>query len=301
METEVQHQRLTTLLTNTQLARLARTRLGGMRRFTNHSQGEHRSHRSGQSTEFCDYREYSPGDDIRHVDWNIFARLRRPYLKLFLEEERMHVVLLVDASASMRFEKKLQRALQLAAAFGVAALSGAEVLSAAVINDRASGLRRLPPCKGRTSMRQLFDFLEATEPGGDTPLEEGIDALLHEHRGRGVVVVLSDYLTTGDLHRAGNATFSRGLEIFGLQILGPTEIDPDVAGDLRLIDCETAEHLDVSSAAQLMSVYQEHRKAYTRHLGRLCRQRGGRFLALAADEPLDQVLFDRLRREGWLR
>jgi len=301
METASRNRKFTALLTNRQLTRLVHTRIGGLRRFTNRSQGEHRSGRSGQSTEFCDYRDYTPGDDIRYVDWNIFARLRRPYLKLFLEEERTHVVLLIDASDSMRFEEKLPRALQLAAAFGAAALAGAEAVSAAVINGRDAPLRRMPACTGRASMQRLFAFLEETEPGGDAPLETGIDALLREHRGRGIVVVLSDYLTTGDLRRSCNALFSRGLEIFGLQILGPTEIDPDVSGDLRLIDCETADQLDISSAPSLLSVYQDHRMAYARQLERLCRQRGGRFMATGANEPLDEVLFDQLRRTGWLQ
>lgn len=292
---------VTSLLTNQQLARLEQLRLAASRRFTNRSRGEHQARRSGSSTDFNDYRDYSPGDDIRHVDWNIFARLHRPYIKLYLEEEQMHVVLLVDASSSMIFEQKLLRAKQLAAAFGVMSLMGGEPVSAAVFNQAKGRISRLRPHTGRGSMRQLFAFLEQIEGGGDGPLEAGIDALLREHRGRGVIVIVSDFLTTGDLKRAHNLLFSRGLEVFGIQILSPTEIDPEMTGDIRMVDCETTQALDVSAAGDLVNIYHEYRLAYQRNLEQLCQQRSGRFVSIGSNDPLDNVLFDLLRRRGWVR
>ena len=101
---------ITSLLTNQELDRLARLRLNATRRFTNRARGEHLAAKGGTSTEFCDFRDYSPGDDARFVDWNIFARINRPYLKQFHMEEEMHLVLLVDASTSMDFEGKLEMA-----------------------------------------------------------------------------------------------------------------------------------------------------------------------------------------------
>src|SRR5262249_15451071 len=157
----------------------------------------------------------------------------RPYLKLFHEEEELHVVLLVDASASMGFDGKLELARQLAAAFGVMGLIGGERVGAHTFHG---ALRSLKSCRGRHSLHSLLAFLEAGEAEGQTPLEAGIEAMLRVHRGRGVLVILSDFLTTGDLRRAFNAVSSRGLEIFALQILAPAEHDPDLSGDVRLID-----------------------------------------------------------------
>src|SRR4029434_965940 len=97
---------ITSLLTNRDLDRLARLRLNTSRRFTNRARGEHFASKGGTSTEFCDYRDYAAGDDVRFVDWNIFARIQRPYLKQFHQEEELHVALLVDASRSMLFEGK---------------------------------------------------------------------------------------------------------------------------------------------------------------------------------------------------
>src|SRR6188508_1408271 len=121
---------ITSLLSNRDLDRLARLRLSVSRRFTNRARGEHLAAKGGTSTEFCDYRDYAPGDDVRYVDWNIFARIQRPYLKQFHQEEEMHVAVLVDASNSMLFENKLVLARQLAAALGVLGLHGNEKVSA---------------------------------------------------------------------------------------------------------------------------------------------------------------------------
>src|SRR6186713_2797710 len=185
---------ITSLLSNRDLDRLARLRLNASRRFTNRARGEHLAAKGGTSTEFCDFRDYSPGDDVRFVDWNIFARINRPYLKQFHMEEEMHVVLAVDASASMMFEGKLALAQQLAAAFGVIGLRGSEKVSAWRLRGTGAA-ERLAPTTGRAGQRKLFAFLEGIEGGGDATLDAGIENLLRHHRGRGLVILLSDFLT----------------------------------------------------------------------------------------------------------
>jgi uncharacterized protein (DUF58 family) len=297
----VEKPRLTPLLSNEALTRLERMRIQSRRRFTNRSRGEHLAGRSGTSTEFCDYRDYVAGDDVRFVDWNIFARLNRPYLKLYHQEEEAHVVLLVDASTSMTYERKLDRARELAAAFGVMGLNGTERVSAYAFRRPGAPSHVLSPCHGRASMRGLFLAVESIEGGGDAPLEVAMESLLKQHSGRGVVVVLSDFLTLGDLGRAMNRLFTAGLEIFGVQILGPGEINPEVGGDTRFVDSESEAVLDVSAADDLLPLYQEHRTAYERNLAALCRQRSGRFLSISSSDPIEWVLFDLLRRKGWIR
>ena len=291
----------TALLDNDVLGRLERLRLNPTRRFTNRSQGEHLTGKGGTSTEFSDYRDYVPGDDVRFVDWNIFSRLNRPYLKLYEREEEMHVVILVDASTSMRFEGKFERVKQLAAAFGVMGLLNVERVSVYACNHVGTEPVLLPPCTGRVSMTRLFQFLEELEDGGDFPIEQAVEAVLRRHRGRGVAVVLSDFLTLGNLQRTFNMLFSCGLEVFGLQILSPSEIDPELAGDLRFVDCETGRTLDISSAGELLGIYHEHRLALEDELSLLCRKRSGRFLSLNSQDPLEWVLFDLLLRRGWVR
>jgi uncharacterized protein (DUF58 family) len=293
--------RITPLLSNETLSRVERMRLCASRRFTNRSRGEHKAAASGSSIEFRDYRDYSAGDDIRFVDWNIYARLRRGYVKLYHQEEEMHVALIVDASASMGFEGKVERARQLAAAFGVMGLLSIERVSVNVFSSRESKISRMNPRSGRASMRDLFRFIEPIEAGGDCALEAGVEEVLKHHRGRGVALILSDFLTAGTLKRSFNRLYSAGLEVFGVQVLGPTEIDPDVSGDLRFVDSETTGTLDVSSAGDLLGLYQEYRLAHQRMVEQMCTSRGGRFLCVNAGDTMEYVLFDLLRRKGWVR
>lgn len=291
----------TSLLSNETLGRLERLRIAPRRRLTNRTRGEHLSGKGGSSTEFSDYRNYVAGDDVRYVDWNIFSRLHRPYLKLYRHEEEMHVVILLDASSSMLFANKLLRARQLAAAFGIMGLLNNERVSVYACHHAGVEPNLMPPSTGRVNRRRLFDFLEKIEGGGDASIEQAVEAVLRRHKGKGVVVILSDFLTFGDLQRPLNLLFSAGLEIFGLQILSPVELNPEITGDLRFVDCETGETLDVSSAGDLLGIYHEHRQALQEELEILCQQRSGRFLSLNSQDSVEWVLFDLLRRKGWVR
>lgn len=301
MDAPAKTAQFTSLLDNDVLSRVERLRMNPTRRLTNRSRGEHLSGKGGTSTEFSDYRDYVPGDDVRYVDWNIFSRLQRPYLKLYQHEEEMHVVILVDGSSSMLFENKFERARQLAGAFGVMGLMNVERVSAYSCNHVGKAPLMLPPCSGRVSIKRMFEFLERLEGGGDFPIEGAVEAVLRHHRGRGIAVLLSDFLTFGDLPRPLNMLFSAGLEIFAVQILSPVELDPEVTGDIRFIDCETGGTLDVSSAGDLLGLYHEHRLALEDELAMLCRQRSGRFLSINSRDPLEWVLFDLLLRQGWVR
>lgn len=299
MSTATRH--LTSLFDNTILNRVERMRLNPRRRLTNRSRGEHLAGKGGSSTDFADYRDYVAGDDIRNVDWNIFARLQRPYIKQFLHEEELHVVLLVDASTSMLFDDKLPRARQLAAAFGIMGLLNMERVSVFVGHQVADQSSMLPPGTGRPRIRQLLEFLEKTEGGGAVPVEDMIETMLRFHRGRGIAIILSDFLTFTDLSRSLNMLFSSGLEIWGLQILGASELEPDIQGDLRFVDSETGGTLDVTNVGELLSIYQSQRQALQDVIDGQCRRRNGRFLSIGADEPLETVLFDRLCRQGWVQ
>ena len=289
---------ISSLLSNRDLDRLARLRLNASRHFTNRARGEHLAAKGGASTEFCDFRDYSPGDDVRFVDWNIFARINRPYLKQYHQEEEMHIALLVDASTSMTFEGKITLAQRLAAAFGVVSLRGSEKLSACVLGNAEA--TRLAPCSGRASVRKLLAFLEGIEGGGERTIDAGIEEFLRRHTGRGIAIVLSDFLTPGDLKRAFSLLHNSGLEPWALQILGPSEIAPEVAGDFRLVDSESDATLDISNAGELLALYHEYRAAHEDRLATLCQQRSGRFLTTSAAEPFERVCFEMLRKKGWL-
>jgi hypothetical protein len=180
-------------------------------------------------------------------------------------------------------------------------LVGTERVSLYACQGAQTAPRRHPPTVGRAGLQKLFSFIEGIEGGGDAALETAIESVLKVHVGRGIAVVLSDFLTFGDLRRAMNGLYSAGLETFAVQILGPGELAPELAGDTRLVDSETGDTLDVSSATDLLALYQEYRAAYQRNLEMLCQQRSGRFMTVSATEPIESILFDHMRRAGWVQ
>jgi len=291
----------TTLFDNATLNQIERMRLRPLRRLTNRSRGEHLSGKGGSSTDFADYRDYAAGDDLRYVDWNIFARLQRPYIKQFQHEEEMHVVLLIDASTSMLFDGKLQVAKQAAAAMGIMGLLNVERVSAYGVHGRSDRPWMLPPGTGRTRIRTLLRFLEDLEGGGSTPVEKAIEMMLKFHRGRGVAILLSDFLTIGDLSRSMNLLYSSGLEVWGLQVLSEAEINPNVQGDLRFVDSETQETLDITNASELLNVYHDQRLLLQTALDAMCRRRQGRFLSVSSGMAFSTLLFEHLCRQGWVQ
>jgi uncharacterized protein (DUF58 family) len=238
---------------------------------------------------------------MRYVDWNIFSRLNRPYVKQYRHEEEMHVVILVDASASMQFGDKFLRARQLAACFAIMGLMNIEKVSLFACQHAGQTPLILPPCTGRMSLKRILAFLESIPPGGDFPIEQAVEAVLVQHRGRGIAVLLSDFLTFGAIDRSMNMLFSAGLEVFAVQLLSGIELNPELTGDLRFVDSETGQTLDVSSVGDLLGFYHEHLNGLQEYLSTMCRQRSGRFVCLDSSLSVDDMLFDVLKRKGWVQ
>src|SRR3954447_18700649 len=152
------------------LARLEQLELVSRKIFLGLMKGERRSKRKGQSVEFADYRNYVKGDDLRFLDWNLYARLDRLFLRLFMEEEDLHFYILIDNSLSMDFgtPSKLLYAKQVAAALGFIGLVNLDRVVVEAFNDRI--VQSLPPVRGRRSLWRLMDFLGGIEPAGPSDL-----------------------------------------------------------------------------------------------------------------------------------
>ena len=296
--------RISALLQNSTIAKLERLRLQPRLKRTARGRGEHLAGKGGSSTDFADYRDYAVGDDLRFVDWNAFARLQRPYLKTFRMEEERHLLIIIDASRSMRFEGKLAQAKRLAAAFAVVAMTANERVSVWA-PGAVPGNRVLPPTRGRQAVRRALSAIEAIpdEASGAT-IERAIELALARHSGRGSALVLSDYLGDslgdGGLKGAFNRLSGAGLELMAVQILAPIELDPQLLGDLRLVDSESGVALDVSAAGDALGLYHEHRQRWSATVEAWCTGRGGRFLACSSEDAIDTLLFERMRRLGWL-
>src|SRR5580765_8137468 len=162
--------------------------------FLGRIKGERRSKRKGQSVEFADYRNYVVGDDLRFLDWNLYARLDKLFLRLFMEEEDRHVYLLVDNSLSMDFgaPTKLHYAKQIAAALGFIGLVNLDRVVIEAFNDRLT--QTMPAVRGRRSLWRLLDFLRKVEPAGPSDLRQALRTFSLKSSGKGIVVLLSDLM-----------------------------------------------------------------------------------------------------------
>lgn len=190
-------------------ARLTNLDVVSRRVFAGKLQGERRSKRRGRSVEFDDYREYVPGDDLRHIDWNVFARLDRFFIKLFQEEEDLAVQLIIDASPSMNAgsPSKLLFAARLAMALGYIGLVRNNRVSAAIVGGHAGKLRLLTPMRGKRSLQPLAQFIldeafvpssgPAAPPSTRDPAADftaAMRTLATARQGKGVAIVFSDLL-----------------------------------------------------------------------------------------------------------
>src|SRR5919204_71414 len=201
------------------LTRLEQLELVSRKIFLGRLKGERRSKKKGQSVEFADYRNYVIGDDLRFLDWNLYARLDRLFLRLFMEEEDLHVYILLDNSLSMDFgtPTKLHYAKQVAAALGFIGLVNLDRVVIEAFNDRLT--QTMPAARGRRSLWRLMDFLQKIEPAGPSDLRQALRTFSLTCSGKGIVVLLTDLMDKGGYEDALRYLIARQLDIYVIHIL----------------------------------------------------------------------------------
>ncbi|ADV63310.1 protein of unknown function DUF58 [Isosphaera pallida ATCC 43644] len=269
--------------------------------FVGRMKGERRSKRKGTSVEFADHRTYSIGDDLRFIDWNVYARLDKLFLKLFMEEEDLHFYTLIDTSKSMGFgaPSKLRYAKQIAAALGYIGLINQDRVVLEHFNERLEP--GLASVRGRSQLWRLIDHLEKLEPTGGSRLAAAAKTFAIKHAGKGVVVIVSDFLDKHGYEEALRYLLARNLDLYLIQVLSREETDPELAGDLKLVDCEDREITEITVSAPLLERYKATVNAYVSGLRDWCTQRGIVHLAITTDQPFDRLILDYLRRRGLVR
>jgi len=258
--------------------------------------GGRRSVKRGQSVEFADYRDYALGDDLRQLDWNVYARLEKLFVKLFIEEEDVTVTLLVDASASMATGRpeKLLFAKRAAAALGYIALASEDRVSLSVMAGRAS--RRRTGLRGSGRVFRLLSDLSAVEPAaGPTDLLAAARHAAAQLRGRGVVVLLSDLLDPA-ADRVIRELAATGSELVIIHVLSPDELDPALEGDLRLVDTETGDGVDVTADLGTLDAYKARLATWKQGFADLAARRRASYVDLSSDTNLAELMFAELRR-----
>ncbi|HEY1685114.1 MAG TPA: DUF58 domain-containing protein [Tepidisphaeraceae bacterium] len=257
--------------------------------------GERRSKKRGQSVEFADYRNYVPGDDPRFIDWNIYARLDRLLLKLFTEEEDLVLYVICDISRSTEFGEpnKARYIKQVAAALSYIGLVNANRVHVAAIGKE---VRETGAIRGRTKVPRMLDFLNGleAEEGGDFAL--ACKRFAMGHRQKGLCVLISDFLIKDGFQNGVKYLTSSGYDFFALQILAPQEIEPEVRGDLRLVDVEDQDATEVSITQPVIKKYRETVNAYCNSVKDYVTRRGGAYLLASTGMRFDQLVLKHLRQ-----
>lgn len=282
------------------LQRLQRLQLLVRRPLPGQWKGEHRSPKRGYSIEFADFREYSPGDDLRYVDWKAYGRLDRLYLKQYVEEEDIYVLLLVDCSRSMRFGQPSKQllALQAAAAIGYIALCRFHRVAAGlIVDDEVHWMR---PVRGKEAIISLLRFMGSSPEGRRTQLLQATKQVASTWKHRGVVYWLTD-LMDEQWSEALRTLLAGRHELNLIHTLSPQEMNPDLQGDLMLVDSETGDTREVSLFPTVISLYQRALKQLCEGASALCGHFNGNYLLADTSQSLETLILYNMRMRGMLR
>lgn len=272
--------------------------------------GERRSVKRGTSIEFADYRNYTRGDDLRKLDWNVYARLEKPYIKLLEDEEDLAVHILLDISGSMDWpnaeseggnpeHNKLLFAKRLYAGLAYMSLKTGDRLMLSALTE--TGLKQFGPSRGRAQVVPMLRFAHDLTANGVTDLNQSLrDYALREKRA-GLVIVITDMFSPTGYIEGLNRLLGKGHEIVLLHLLSPDEVTPPIAGDLSLIDVETGATQEVTVDANMRTIYQQRLTQWLDSIRDDCARKGVHYLMVETDIPFEKVILFELRKLGIVR
>jgi uncharacterized protein (DUF58 family) len=283
------------------LHKLEQLELVSRKIFVGRMKGERKSKRRGSSVEFADHRNYSVGDDLRHIDWNVYGRLDRLFLKLFLEEEDLHVYTLLDTSLSMDFgdPTKLHYGKQVAAALAFIGLVNHDRVVLDTFSTELGG--GMPSARGRSQMWRVVQYLEQLQASGASNLTAAAKSFAIKHAGKGIVVVISDFLDKHGYQDALRYLLARNMDIYVIQVLSQEEVEPEVVGDLRLVDAEDEDVAEITVSAPLLKRYKDTLRAFVGGLKDWCTQRGITYIFTTNQNPFDKLILNYLRERGLVK
>lgn len=267
-------------------------------------QGERRSKRRGQSVEFADYRNYVAGDDLRRIDWNLYARLDKLFLRLFVEEEDLSVSILLDVSRSMDYGEpnKLRYAKQLAAALGYIGLVNYNRVHLYCFSEGIE--EQMANQRGKRPVPRMLEFLHDRQAAtGAGNFAEACKRFALIQPNKGVVIVISDLLEKGDLNAGLRYLGGERYDTYLLQVLSPQEVDPEKAGlrgDLQLVDSEDGNAADLTISPAIIRRYKANLQAYCQHVKQVCARREMAYMITETSVPMESLILQYLRERGLL-
>ncbi len=285
------------MLNDAMLHRLDALRLAMQAYVRGGAGGVRKSRALGDSAEFSDFREYAPGDDLRRIDWNAYARFDKLFLKLFMEEQEMHLTLILDASASMGFGEpsKWMFAVDAALMLAYLAVSGGDRVSIAVLNGEK--VQRSPVYAGRQGYVQASAFLQDIRPQGATSLTRAVTRIPLKAT-RGMCVLISDLFSQDGSEGALASMLYRKQKVVLAQVLSKDEMEPDISGALRLVDSEGGQNMDVTVNGDLLRRYHKNLEAFISSSRLYCHRHGIPFVLLRSDMDFMRDALGHMMRGG---
>jgi uncharacterized protein (DUF58 family) len=269
--------------------------------FTGALRAERRTRKVGGGIEFADHRKYAFGDDFRYIDWNLYGRVDKLLLRLFEEEEDLHIYILLDVSRSMLIGEplKLHYAMRVAAALTYIGLANLDRVGIVPFSDALG--ERMPVARGKRRIFKVFEFLRNVGAGGITNLGRCMDTFVHQHKRRGLAVLISDFYDPRGFEEGINELRYNKFEPFVLQVYDEREVNPSFHGDLTLVDCETGETKEVTVSRSMLEQYRKEHALYCDQLSSFCTARAIPYFRTHTAIPFDELILRVFRMGGFLR
>lgn len=258
--------------------------------------GSRKSKAKGSSVEFSDFREYSIGDDFRRIDWNAYGRFDKLFVKLFMEEREALINVFLDSSKSMDFgsPKKSLLSLKLSGIFAFLALNNLDRVSMNSI--KGVNLIQNPSLMGKNMFNKCLDFLSSVEFSGTTDISAALKK--KSFNSRGITIIISDFFTKGDIEEGIKYLLFKNQQVVLIHILSPEELNPQLGGQVKLVDSESKEGLNLSITPTLLKYYEKNLSSFTNNLKSYCSKMGVSYINISSEEKLEKILFEYLSKAG---
>ena len=291
-----------TLFDEAFLAKLELLQVIARRLFRGRQRAERKTRKIGSGLEFADHREYSPGDDIRYIDWTAWVRLRQRLIRLYEEDEDLPIRIVVDVSDSMttRGRRKLRYARQVAAALAYVGLASLDRVGLTCVSGRT--FETLPAVRGKGRIFKVFEFLRTVAPGGPTDLRHGLSRVAAQSTQPGLTIVISDFYDMQAFEGLNLLRFRRHDPV-AIQVIDPIEADPrstGLRGDVMVVDCEGDTRREVTVTARTLDAFAQAHERFCATLESSCRSRGIHYVRANIDVPFDDLVLRMFRMGGIL-
>jgi uncharacterized protein (DUF58 family) len=262
--------------------------------------GEHTTVKRGTSLEFSDHRNYQSGDDFRYIDWNVFSRLDRLFVKIFTAEEDLTIHILLDNSFSMNvgIPPKIDYAKRVGAALGYVGIANLDRVG---VTSFGEGLRdSLPPHRSRNHLFSIFNYFKRAEPRGRTDLNRSLRDYALRSKRPGLAIVISDLLDEGGFEEGLKALAYGRFDVVLIQLIDESEIEPQESGALKLVDVETGSAKRVTVDKELLEAYRRKVGEYFLRIEKFCLDHHIEYLRASTLIPFEDLILKYLRQGMYL-